>query len=70
MNRIRVRGTLTEIQRGGRFLVELQDTPAHTVKAYLSGKMKIGKISLVVGDDVDIELSKYDLHRGRIVWRH
>lgn len=50
--------------------MELQDTPAHTVKAYLSGKMKIGKISLVVGDDVDIELSKYDLHRGRIVWRH
>jgi len=66
---LRCRGTIKEIQRGGQFLVEVQDT-AHTVRAYLSGKMKIGKITLCVGDIVDVILSPYDLDRGRIVWRY
>ena len=70
MSRIRVRGILEEIQRGGQFVVALQDTPEYKVRAYLSGRMKINKISLVVGDDVDVELSKYDLTRGRIIYRH
>lgn len=70
MSRVRVRGILEEIQRGGKFIVSLQDTPEFKVRAYLSGKMKISKISLVVGDEVDMELSKYDLTQGRIVWRY
>ena len=70
MSRVRVRGILEEIQRGGKFIVSLQDTPEFKVRAYLSGKMKISKISLVVGDSVDLELSPYDLHKGRIVWRY
>ena len=70
MSRIRVRGILQEIQRGGKFVVSLQDTPEYKVRAYLSGKMKINKISLVVGDHVDVELSQYDLTHGRIIYRH
>ena len=42
----------------------------HQVLAHLCGKMRLGRIVLCAGDEVDVELSEYDLHRGRIVWRH
>lgn len=70
MDEIRCRGTVKEIQRGGQFIVALQDMPEHTVRTYLSGRMKINKITLTIGDPVDIILSKYDLTRGRIVYRY
>lgn len=70
MDRIRHRGIIKEIQRGDNFLVVLADHTSHVVKAYLSGKMRIDKITLAMGDAVDVELSPYDLTRGRIVWRH
>lgn len=69
MDEIRCRGIVKEIRRGGKFLVELQDMP-HIVLAYLSGRMKIAKITLTTGDAVDVILSPYDLTRGRIVWRY
>lgn len=69
MKGIRCRGTVKEIQRGGQFLIELEDAP-HIVRAYISGRMKIGKIRLSVGDHVDVVLSPYDLSRGRIEWRY
>ena len=66
---IRQRGFITQQLKGHKFEVALQDTPEHIVQATLSGRMQKGRITLVAGDEVDIELSEYDLTAGRIVWR-
>ena len=68
--RIRQRGFITKSLRGGQFEVALQDMPEHTVLTTPCGKMRKRSITLSVGDDVTVELSPYDLTRGRIVWRH
>ena len=67
---IRAKAVIREIHRNGIFTGSLEDNPGHVVSLTVSGKMKIGRITIVAGDLVDIELSEYDLARGRIVWRH
>ena len=67
---IRQLGWVTQSLKGHLFEVTLDDNPQHRVFAHLSGKMRIKRIVLIVGDKVDVELSPYDLSRGRIVWRH
>ena len=67
---IRQRGTITQFLKGHFFEIMLEDHPEHKVFAHLSGKMRIEQITLTVGDEVSVELSPYDLTRGRIVWRH
>lgn len=61
-------GKITEALPNTTFRVELEN--GHEVLAYLSGKMRKHYIRVLLGDAVRVELSPYDLTRGRIVYRH
>ena len=64
---IAVEGRITESLRNATFRVELAN--GHEVLAYLSGKIKMNYIRVLPGDRVLVELSPYDLGRGRITYR-
>ena len=64
--KLEVEGEVVEVLKGGDYLVKLQN--GHTVKAYVSGKMRINMIRILPGDTVTVELSPYDLTRGIITW--
>jgi translation initiation factor IF-1 len=66
--KIEMMGTVTEALKGTQFRVELDN--GHEVLAYPCGKMRKYYIRLLLGDRVKIELSPYDLTRGRIVYRY
>jgi translation initiation factor IF-1 len=66
--KIDVTGTVTEVLPGTQFRVELEN--GHQVLAYPSGKMRKHYIRILPGDRVDVEVSPYDLKRGRIVYRY
>ena len=68
--RIEQRAIITQVLKGRFYKVALQDTPEHTVLAAICGRMRVRRISLEPGDEVSVELSPYDLERGRITWRH
>lgn len=61
-------GKITEALPNTSFRVELEN--GHTVLAYLSGKMRKFYIRVLLGDKVRVELSPYDLDRGRIIYRY
>lgn len=67
-NKITLEGTVVEALPSAQFRVELDE--GHKVLAYLSGKMRKNFISILLGDRVKLELSPYDLTRGRIVYRY
>jgi len=62
-----VEGTVTKVLPGTMFHVEL--TNKHQVLAHISGKMRKRWIRLSVGDRVKMEMTPYDLHKARIVYR-
>ena len=64
--KIEVEGKVVEVLKGSDYLVELQN--GFTVKAYVSGKMRVNMIRILPGDTVTVELSPYDLTRGHIIW--
>lgn len=64
---IEVEGKVVESLPNAMFLVELEN--GHKVLAHISGKLRMNFIRILPGDKVNIELSPYDLTRGRIVWR-
>lgn len=64
---IEVEGTVIEALPNAVFQVELQG--GHRIMAHISGKMRMNFIRIYPGDKVTIELSPYDLTRGRITWR-
>ena len=64
---IQVEGTIIEPLPNAMFRVELEN--GHKVLAHISGKMRMHFIKILPGDKVTIELSPYDLSRGRIVFR-
>ena len=66
---IRVPGIALESLPGNLFHVELAENN-NKVVAYLAGKMRRHKIWVLPGDQVIVELSPYDLSRGRIIWRN
>ena len=66
--KIEVEGTVIEALPSTQFRVKLDNE--HTVLAYLSGKMRKYYIRILLGDRVKVELSPYDLTRGRITYRH
>ena len=66
---IKFEGTVTEVLPNNMFRVLLSE-PELKVIAYLSGKMKQNRIKVIAGDRVDIEMTPYDLTRGRISFRH
>ena len=65
-DKIEVEGKVIDVVKGGDYIVELPN--GHTVEAYVSGKMRVNMIRILPGDTVTIELSPYDLTRGRITW--
>ena len=64
--KIEVECKVVEVLKGSDYLVELQN--GFTVTAYVSGKMRVNMIRILPGDTVTVELSPYDLTRGRITW--
>lgn len=64
---IEVEGKVIEVLPGSKFKVELENK--HTVLAHVSGKIRMNYIRILPGDTVTIELSPYDLTRGRITYR-
>jgi translation initiation factor IF-1 len=64
---ISVEGTVTETLPNAMFRVELEG--GHRVLAHISGKMRMHYIKILPGDKVTVELSPYDLSRGRITYR-
>jgi translation initiation factor IF-1 len=65
---IEVEGLVTEVLPDQKFRVQLQND--HVVLAYAAGKMSKFRIRVLVGDRVTVELSPYDMSRGRITYRH
>ncbi|MGI6706125.1 MAG: translation initiation factor IF-1 [Clostridia bacterium] len=64
---VEVEGTVIEALPNAMFRVELPN--GHVVLAHISGKLRMNFIRIIEGDKVTVELSPYDLNRGRIVWR-
>lgn len=64
---IEVTGTVVETLPNAMFRVELEN--GHRVLAHISGKMRMHFIKILPGDKVTVELSPYDLSRGRIIYR-
>ena len=64
---IAVEGTVVEKLPNAMFLVELEN--GHRVLSHISGKLRMNFIKILPGDKVTIEMSPYDLTKGRIVWR-
>ncbi|MGH9341151.1 MAG: translation initiation factor IF-1 [Acidobacteriota bacterium] len=65
---IEVMGTVVETLPNAMFKVELEN--GHRVLAHISGKMRKHFIRILPGDKIKVELSPYDLSRGRIVYRY
>ncbi len=64
---IEFEGTVVETLPNANFRVELEN--GHTVLAHISGKIRMNYIRILAGDRVRVELSAYDLSRGRITYR-
>ena len=64
---IEVEGVVVEALPNATFQVELSN--GHKILAYISGKLRMNFIRVIPGDKVTIEMSPYDLTKGRIVWR-
>ena len=64
---LELEGVVVEALPNATFQVELEN--GHKILAHISGKLRMNYIRILPGDKVKIELSPYDLTRGRIVWR-
>ena len=65
---IELEGTVTEVLPNAMFKVEI--APGREILAHLSGKMRMNYIKILQGDNVTVEMSPYDLTKGRITWRN
>jgi translation initiation factor IF-1 len=64
----KLKGQVTEALPNAQFRVELET--GQEVLGHLAGKLRVNRITIIPGDAVDIELSPYDVTKGRIVYRH
>ena len=64
---IEVQGKLVEKLPNAMFQVELEN--GHQILAHISGKLRMNYIRILPGDKVTVEMSPYDLSKGRIIWR-
>ena len=64
---IEVEGTVVEAMPNTTFQVDIGN--GHTILAHISGKLRMNLIRILPGDKVTVEMSPYDLTRGRITWR-
>jgi translation initiation factor IF-1 len=67
---LRVEATVLESLPNAMFRVKLENGSSHTLIAHVSGKMRMNFIRILPGDRVTVEMSPYDLQRGRIVMRN
>lgn len=65
---VEVSGTVQEVLPNTQYRVKI-DNQDHNILAHLSGRMKKNRIRCLVGDKVDLEVSAYDLTKGRIIYR-
>jgi translation initiation factor IF-1 len=65
---IEIEGTITEALPNANFKVQLEN--GHEILAHISGKMRMHYIKILPGDKVTIEMTPYDLNKGRITYRH
>jgi translation initiation factor IF-1 len=61
-------GQVTEVLPGNMYRVRLDDNQ-HIILAYLGGRLKQHKIKIILGDKVRVEISTYDLSKGRVTYR-
>ncbi|MBQ6268444.1 MAG: translation initiation factor IF-1 [Clostridia bacterium] len=64
---IEIEGTVVESLPNATFQVELEN--GHRILAHISGKLRMNYIKILPGDKVKVEMSPYDLTKGRITWR-
>ena len=64
---IELEGTVVEAMPNAMFKVEIQG--GHQILAHISGKLRMNFIRIIPGDKVTVEMSPYDLSKGRITWR-
>ena len=64
---IEVEGVVVEAMPNANFMVELEQ--GHKIHAHISGKLRMNYIRILPGDKVTVEMSPYDLTKGRIIWR-
>jgi translation initiation factor IF-1 len=64
---IEVEGTVVDKLPNAEFKVELEN--GHQILAHISGKLRMNFIRIIPGDKVKVEMSPYDLSKGRITWR-
>jgi len=64
---IEVEGVVTESKKNAVFEVRLEN--GHTILAHIAGKLRMNNIQVLPGDKVTVEISTYDLTKGRIIWR-
>ena len=64
---IELEGTVVEAMPNAMFKVEIQE--GHQILAHISGKLRMNFIRILPGDKVTVEMSPYDLTKGRITWR-
>ena len=64
---IEIEGTVLDAMPNTTFLVELEN--GHQITAHISGKLRMNYIRILPGDKVTVEMSPYDLTKGRITWR-
>ncbi|MHA1539670.1 MAG: translation initiation factor IF-1 [Alphaproteobacteria bacterium] len=62
-------GFVRELLPNAMFRVELEEN-GHTILAHTSGRMRKNRIRVLVGDKVDIEMTPYDLSKGRLIYRY
>jgi len=65
---IEARGTVEELLPAATFKIKLET--GQTILGFLSGKMRLNRIRLLPGDEVKVEMTPYDLTKGRIVYRY
>ncbi|MBT4722719.1 translation initiation factor IF-1 [Candidatus Falkowbacteria bacterium] len=65
---IEINGVVDELLPNAAFKVTLEN--GHVVTAFLSGKMRMNRIRILVGDKIQVEMTPYDLTKGRITYRY
>jgi len=69
---IEFEGEVVEVFPGGKFgvVLNLEGQQSNQILAHISGRMRLNKINIIVGDRVTVEVSPYDITQGRITYRH
>jgi len=65
---VKFTGKIIEILPNTLFKIELENK--HVLLGHIAGKLRVNNVNIILDDTVDVEVSPYDLTRGRIVWRH